>query len=92
MEAMACNTAVIATNVGGNPHLVVEGKTGFLVPPNDPWSLVQKIRFVLENPDLVKQVTETAVNEIKKYDKDKIGELYKMVVKNLMKILGLLQS
>ena len=84
---MACKTPVIATDVGGNPYLIAEGETGFLVPLNDPWSLANKISFVLENPDLVQQVTERAANELRKYNKDRIGELYKSVVNNLIKNL-----
>jgi glycosyltransferase involved in cell wall biosynthesis len=85
MEAMACMTPVIATDVGANPYLINEGKTGFLVPSSDSWSLAQKIRFILENPDFVRQVTQTAVNEIRKYDLNIVGESYKTVVTNLLK-------
>ena len=88
MEAMACETPVIATNVGGNRYQITEGKTGFLVPPHDPWKLAQKIEFVLETPNLVRQTTKEAVNEIKKYDKDSIGDLYANVVKNLLRSYG----
>jgi glycosyltransferase involved in cell wall biosynthesis len=35
LEAMAVHTPVIATAVGGVPDLIENGKTGFLVPPND---------------------------------------------------------
>jgi glycosyltransferase involved in cell wall biosynthesis len=84
MEAMACKTPVIATEVGANPYLIFDGQTGFLVPANDPLSLAQKIGFALNNPDLIARITETAANEIKAYDKDKVGKLYTRVVKRLI--------
>ena len=84
MESMACETPIIATDVGANPYLVVDGKSGFLIQPNDPKSLAQKIKLALENPTLIGQITETAFNEIKAYDKDIIGDSYKAVVKNLI--------
>jgi glycosyltransferase involved in cell wall biosynthesis len=36
LEAMASGLPVIATAVGGNPELVVQGQTGFLVAPQHP--------------------------------------------------------
>jgi sugar transferase (PEP-CTERM/EpsH1 system associated) len=39
LEAMACGVPVIATSVGGNVELVVEGETGALVAPADPDAL-----------------------------------------------------
>lgn len=39
LEAMACALPVVATDVGGNGELVLNGETGFLVPPNDPVAL-----------------------------------------------------
>jgi N-acetyl-alpha-D-glucosaminyl L-malate synthase BshA len=52
LEAMASGKPVIATRVGGNPELVLEGKTGFLVPPAEPEKLAEKIIFLLKNEDL----------------------------------------
>ena len=32
LEAMACETAIVASAVGGIPEIIVEGETGFLIP------------------------------------------------------------
>jgi len=52
LEAMATCIPVIASNVGGNPELVIDGRTGFLFPTNDVESLVQKIKTYILHPEL----------------------------------------
>jgi len=50
LEAMASGLPVIATNVGGNPELVEEGRTGLLVPASDPRAMAEAIRTYLYDP------------------------------------------
>ena len=47
---------VIATNVGGLPESVVDGKSGFLVPPADPNRLARAILRFVEKPILTQQM------------------------------------
>jgi len=54
LEAMASGLPVVATCVGGNPELVVEGETGMLVPPSDPAAMANAIRTYLNHPELLK--------------------------------------
>jgi len=50
-EAFYLKVPVIATNVGGNPELVVHQKTGILVPPEDPEKLTIAINNLLDNEE-----------------------------------------
>lgn len=52
LEAMACETPVVASAVGGILEVVEDGKTGLLVPPAKPEALAQALTRVLENPEL----------------------------------------
>ncbi|MCC6697212.1 MAG: glycosyltransferase [Candidatus Hydrogenedentes bacterium] len=52
MEAMASGLPVVATRIAGIPELVDDGVSGFLVPPGDAASLADRMRTLLDNPDL----------------------------------------
>jgi glycosyltransferase involved in cell wall biosynthesis len=52
IEAMAVGRPVVATDVGGNPEVLVDGETGFLVPPGDPLQLTAAIVKLLESPEM----------------------------------------
>lgn len=52
VEAMACGRPVVASAVGGLTETVVDGKSGFLVPPARPAALAEAINRLLASPDL----------------------------------------
>ena len=58
LESMAAGVPVVATNVGGNPEVVQEGTTGFLVPTQNPQALADRICRVLEDRDLAARFGE----------------------------------
>lgn len=52
LEASACEIPVIASNVGGLPEVVVDGETGYLVPPRNEAAIAEKIIKLIEEPEL----------------------------------------
>jgi alpha-maltose-1-phosphate synthase len=50
LEAMACETAVVASRVGGIPEVVAGSQTGLLVPPDDPASLADALNTLVRDP------------------------------------------
>lgn len=58
--AYACGKPVVATRVGGLPDVIEEGKSGFLVPPQDPASLANAVIEVLQNPELAQAMGRRA--------------------------------
>lgn len=60
LEAMASGKPVVATAVGGNPELVVDGETGALVPPSDPQALAEALIGYVREPQRLQDHAEAA--------------------------------
>ncbi len=52
LEAMATGIPAVVTNVGGNPEVVVEGETGYLVPLDDDNEMTARLLELLKDPGL----------------------------------------
>lgn len=64
VEAMACATPVIASRVGGLKFTVVDGVTGYLVPPRDPGALAARLAEVLGYPSLALRLGQAAARRV----------------------------
>ncbi len=75
IEAMAVGIPIIGTPVGGITDFLVDNKTGFLVPINDPQTLAKRIIYVKNNPVIVKKIIATAKMFVEKnYNWNKIAD------------------
>lgn len=61
VEAMACRTPVIGSNVGGIKFTVRDGETGYLIPPNDPDALAERLAHLYNNAKLMGVLSRQAV-------------------------------
>ncbi|WP_299116141.1 glycosyltransferase family 4 protein [uncultured Winogradskyella sp.] len=64
IEAQALGKLCVATNVGGLKENIIDGKTGWLVPKQNPQEVSRKIRYVLELDN--KEKTEVSQNALKR--------------------------
>jgi glycosyltransferase involved in cell wall biosynthesis len=66
LEYMAVGLPVVATDVGGNREVIVDGRSGFLVKPALPEALAERILLLLRNPRLRSHIGEEAARTVRK--------------------------
>lgn len=66
LEAMSCGTAVVASNVGGNPEIIKSGKNGILVPVSDSRALASAIISLLKNENLNRKICREARKRVER--------------------------
>ncbi len=86
MEAMATGIPAIGTNAGGVGEIIVNGVTGFLIPPKDPNALAEKIAYIHEHPDDALRIGMAGRASIEqKFDSRKCAKLlYDAILKSIV--------
>jgi D-inositol-3-phosphate glycosyltransferase len=72
LEAMACGTPVVASQVGGLAYLIQDGVNGFHIPVEDPEALAQRLINLLDDPELQTRMSQQAADFAKAYAWEKI--------------------
>ena len=76
LEAMACGTCILASNIEGISELVENNKNGLLVEPNNREKLLSKILDLLPKKEKRLRMANEGLEIVKKYDWKRVGKLY----------------
>lgn len=74
LEAMACGLPTVASNVGGNPEILRDGETGYLIEPRNVRQLASRISRLIADPRLRLRMGSRARRFVERYFRwDKIA-------------------
>ncbi|WP_057767634.1 glycosyltransferase [Cytobacillus praedii] len=65
VESMACGVPVVVSNVGGLPEVVLEGKTGYVVPKENPEELAKAILSLVEDKEKSQAMGLAGIDHVK---------------------------
>ncbi len=85
LEAMACGTPVVASQVGGLAFLVQDGVTGFVVPGGDALALAKTLAQLIQQPELRERLGRQAAEYAGWYSWDKIAARVEAVYGELVR-------
>lgn len=72
VEAMALGLPIVSTNVGGIPYLLDDNRTGLLVPPNSSIDIFEKIKMLLESPELATRLSKNGREKAILFEKNHV--------------------
>jgi len=84
LEAMACKTAIIASDVGGNSELIENNVNGIIIKPHNIDSFVEHINNLFHNKKLRKLLVDNALKTVEEYNWNKVGSLYLNVYESIL--------
>jgi len=76
LEAMACGTCILGSNIEGISEIVENNKNGLLVEPNNRDELLNKILDLLPKKEKRLRMANEGLEIVKKYDWKRVGKLY----------------
>jgi glycosyltransferase involved in cell wall biosynthesis len=80
LEAMACGCAVVATDCGGPRDIITDGDNGFLVGVGDAKQITDRIKMLLDDPELRQQFVQKSRETVNKFSwNSSVNELEKVL-------------
>ena len=83
LEAMACGTPVIASQVGGLAYLIQDGVTGYHVRDQEPEELAARMTEIMDHDSIYQEMSDNALEHAKKYSWNEITRRVKEVYQSV---------
>ena len=84
LEAMACRTPIIATDIGGNKEIIEHNKTGMLVDTGSPDEILDAILHLISDKQSGDRICDEAFRKVQEYDWSHVGNLYLNIYESLL--------
>lgn len=86
LEAMAAGLPIVATRVGGNTEAVVDGQTGFIVPPRDERALAGAVLELLEDKERAREMGRMGrARAVEKFGTDTMVREYEKLYRSVLR-------
>lgn len=83
LEAMATNNAVISTNIGGLPNLIVDHYNGLLIDP-DTNALIEAVEALLSDRELTKSLAQKGLDIVKAFEKSNWDKKWTKILEEIL--------
>ena len=81
LEAMACGTPVLTSNVSSLPEVV--GETGILVDPESVDSIAEGMKTLIDDDELCTKLGEEGIRRAAEFTWDKVVEKMKLLLEKM---------
>ena len=88
IEAMACKTPVVCTEIGGVADFAFHEQTALLVPPRDPHAMARAIARLIEDRDLADRLRENAFRQVSGFDWEESAKRLETLLREALRRRG----
>jgi glycosyltransferase involved in cell wall biosynthesis len=85
LEAMASSLPVVATDVGGVRELIIQNKTGFIMPPANTSALYESLSKLIQDKNLRERMGNTGYKRVKDFSIEKMAKETEKLYEELAK-------
>lgn len=85
LEALACGTPVIGSEMGGLPEVVTHGETGFLFPMGETGAMADAALSILKDPDRWTRFSDAArADSVERFSNDRVLPMYEGLYRDVV--------